>query len=155
MNVVFNLNQKSLCIKVSYHSFSCFVSVHTGILSAKIVNCSIIIKYVNLWKVMSFTNLKIVRIVSGSNLNNTSSEFLINIAVCDNRYLSICKWKVYFLSNKICISFIIRINSKCRITKKCLWTSSSYLYISSFFTNYRIIDMPEMSCLLLVFNLCI
>ena len=97
---------------------------------------------------MSFTNLKIVRIVSRSNLNNTSSEFLINIAVCDNRYLSICKWKVYFLSNKICISFIIRINSKCRITKKCLWTSSSYLYISSFFTNYRIIDMPEMSCLL-------
>ena len=155
MNVVFNLNQKSLCIKIIYHSFSCFVSVHTGILSAKIVNCSIIIKYVNLWKVMSFTNLKIVRIVSRSNLNNTSSEFLINIAVCDNRYLSICKWKVYFLSNKICISFIIRINSKCRITKKCLWTSSSYLYISSFFTNYRIIDMPEMSCLLLVFNLCI
>ena len=155
MNMVFNLNQKSLCIKVSYHSFSCFVSVHTGILPAKIVNCSIIIKYVNLWKVMSFTNLKIVRIVSRSNLNNTSSEFLINIAVCDNRYPSICKWKVYFLSNKICISFIIRINSKCRITKKCLWTSSSYLYISSFFTNYRIIDMPEMSCLLLVFNLCI
>ena len=60
---------------------------------------------------MSLTNLEIVRVMCRCNLNYTCTEFLINIRVCNNRYCSVCKWKFNFLSNKVCVSFIIRINS--------------------------------------------
>lgn len=60
---------------------------------------------------MSLTNLEIVRVMCRSNLNYTCTEFLVNIRISNDRYCSVCKWKFNFLSYKVCVSFIIRINS--------------------------------------------
>ena len=149
------LYKKSLSFKVFKNCLSCLISVHSMITSIRTVNSSVIIHNIYLFKVMSLTNLKVVRVMSRCNLNTTSSELLIYIRICNNRNLSVNKRKKKSLTNDISISLIIRINGNCSITQKCFRTSCSYLNKSSFFSNYWIINMPEMSFLLFMYNLCI
>ena len=155
MSMWHNLYQKAECLKVCYHCLSCLVAVHTLILSAKGIDGSVIIQYINLLKIVTLTNLKVVRIMGRCNLNTACSELLINIIICNNRNLSVGKRKLKHLTNDILISVIIRINSYRGITKKGLRTGSCYLHESAFLTNYRVVNVPEESRLLLVNNLSI
>ncbi len=100
---------------------------------------------------MTFTNLKIVRIVGGCNLYGTGSEFFIYIVICHNRDLSSHQWKNYILSYDIFVSFILRMYRNSRISQESFRSCSCNLkeIIRSY---HRILNVPEESILFLVFN---
>ena len=103
---------------------------------------------------MTLTNLKIVRVVCRCNLNRTCSKFFIYIVICYNRNLFVNQRQNYILSYQLFIALIIRMYCDRSISKHCLRTGCCDLntFICS---NDRIVNMPEMSCLILVFYLCI
>ena len=104
---------------------------------------------------MTASNLKVVGVVCRCDLNAACSEFLVNILIGNNRDLSVCKRKLQHLSYKVFISFILRVYSNCCIAEKCLRTSGRDLNKTSFLTYDGIIDVPEKSVLVLMYNLCI
>ena len=59
---------------------------------------------------MSFANFKVIRVVSRSNLNNTSTKFHINIFISNNWNFSVYKRNYTNLAYNILISFIIWMN---------------------------------------------
>ena len=150
-----DLYEESKCVKVCHHLLSCLVAVHACILAAQLIDGCIIVQYIYLLKVVTLSNLEIVRVMGRCNLYTACSELLVNIWICDNRDLSVCKWQLQHLSNYICVSLIIRIYSNSCISEKCLRSCGCYLNKSSRLSNYRIVDVPEISVLLLMDNLCI
>ena len=59
---------------------------------------------------MTLSDLEVVRVVSRSYLNNTGSEFHVNIGVLNYRYCLVNNWKPHTSAVKLCISLIIRMN---------------------------------------------
>ena len=104
---------------------------------------------------MTFSYLEIVRIMCRCDLYTACSELFIYVRICDNRNLPVCTWKLQSFSNDILIALIIRVYSYGCISEKCLRTCCCDLYESAFLANYRIVDMPEKSFLLLMLYLCV
>ena len=152
--MILNLNKKSCCLKVLNHRLTCLITVHSGIFATIFINSSIIIEHINLREIVSLANLEIVRVMCRCNLNNTCTKFHIYVFICNNRNLAVHKRQFNHLSDKVFVSVIIRIYCKRRVTDKCLRTCSCD--DDGIICSYDwILDMPEMSCLLLIFNLSI
>ena len=154
MNMVYHFYQQSLCIKISYHSFSCLITIHAVIFAARAVDGGIIMHDIDLSQVMTSSYLEIVRVMSRRDLYAAGSELFVYIRVSDHRDFSVCQWKLQSLSDEVFVSVIIRIDCHCRITKQSLRTGGCDLHITTSVSN-RIIDVPEMSSLLLMLYLCI
>ena len=109
---------------------------------------------------MTLSYLEIVRVMSGCDLNYARSEVFLYVAVGNDRYLPVYKRKPYISAYYIRISLILRVNCYSSITEHGLGTGSSklqesYLGYRSVSLDKRILDMPEMSLLLLIINLSI
>ena len=101
---------------------------------------------------MALTDLKVIRIMRRRNLDRTGSELHIDILVRNDRNLFIDQRKNNRLSHQIFIALIIRMNSDGCVTEHCFRTCCRDL--KRIVCPYdRITDMPEMACLLLVFDL--
>ena len=150
-----NFYKESLLFQVFYHGLTCLVAVHTCIFSAKAVDGCVIIEDIDLLKIMAASNLEVIGVMCRCNLNAACSEFLVNILIGNNRDLSVCKRKFQHLAYKVLISLILRVYSNCCIAEKCLRTCGCDLNETSFLTYDRIIDVPEKSVLVLMYNLCI
>ena len=147
--MLFNLNKKSKLIKVSYHLFSCFISVHSCIFAAEFIDCSIIVHNLNLFKIMSLSYFKVVRVMCRSDFNNTCTKIHFNIFVRNNRNRFINKRKNYVFTNDVFISFIVRMYRNGCITKKCFRSCCcNYNMAATVFKH--IFDMPEMALFFLV-----
>ena len=147
--------QVSLLFQISYHRFSCFVAVHSGVFSTVLlVDCCIIIHDVNLWKVVTFSNFEVVRVMCRCDLNRTCSELFVYIVIGNDWDFSVCQRQFTHLSYDVFVSFIIRMNCDRSISKQCLRTCRCDLQIV-ICSNDWILDMPEESVLLLMFNFCI
>ena len=104
---------------------------------------------------MAFSYFKVVRVVCRCNFNASGSELFVYVSICDNRDLTVGQRKLQHFSYDICISFILRVDSHCGISEQSLRTGGCDLYETAFLANYRVVNVPEMACLLLIFNLCI
>ena len=144
----------SLCIQISYDCFSCFIAVHSCIFATFIIDCSIIIHDIDLWKIMTFSNFKVIRVMCRCDLNRTGSKFFIYIIICNDWNFFVNQWKQYILTNDIFISLVIWMYSNRTISKHCLWTCCSNLKESVCSYDW-ILNMPEITILLFVFYLCI
>ena len=149
------LYEKSQCVKVCHHLLSCLVAIHACILASELIYGCIIVQYIYLLKIVTLSNLEVVRVMCRCDLYTSCSKLLVNIWICDNRDLSVCKWQLQHLSYYICVSLIVRIYCNGCISEKCLRSCGCYLHKSSRLSNYRIVDMPEESVLLLMYNLSI
>ena len=89
------------------------------------------------------------------NFNASGSELFVYVSICDNRDFTVGQRQFQHLSYQIFVSVIFRVYRYCGISQKCLRTGRCDLYEFSFFTDYRVVDVPEVACLLLIFNLCI
>ena len=155
MLVWYNLHKKSECIKISNHCLSCLVTIHACILAAKLVDRSIIIHNIDLFEIMTLSNLEIVRIVCRCDLYTAGSKIFIYILISNHRNLTVREWQLQHLTNDILVSLVLWIYCNGCITEQCLRTCGCDLYESSFLANNRIIDVPEEAILLLMYNLCI
>ena len=104
---------------------------------------------------MTLSNLKVVRVMCRSNLNNTGTKFHINIRIGNYRKLTVHNRKKEFFANQILITVIIGIYSNSRITQHGFRTCGCKLNKlcradTSVILDQRILDMPKMTCLFLI-----
>ena len=154
MHVRNNLYKVSLLIKISYDCFSRLVTIHSCVFSALLVNCCIIVHDIDFRKVMTLSYFEIVRVMCRCDLNSTCSEFFVYIIVCNDRNLTIYKRKDCHLSYDIFVSLIIRVNGDCCISKQCLRTCCCNLK-ETVCSGDRVLNMPEVSVLILMLYLCV
>ena len=151
-----NFYQVSLLFQVSYHCFSCFVAVHSGIFSTiLLIDRCIIVHDVDLRQVVTFSDFKVVRVMCRCDLNRTCSEFFVYIFIGDHRNLSVCERKLQHLADEILVALIFRIYGNSSITQQGFRTCSCNLYETSLFPYDRVINVPEKSILILMLNFCI
>ena len=155
MRMRYYLYQISLFLQVFYHCFSCLISVHTCILAAiLLIDGSIIIHNIDFRQIVTLSNLKVIRVMCRSNLNCTCSEFFVYIIICHNWNLSVSQRKQTLLAYDIFISLIIRMYCNGSISQHGFRTGSCDLQIIIRSDNW-ILNMPEISFLLLMLYLCI
>ena len=150
-----NLHQKAKLVQILYHGFSCFVTIHAGVFTTQLIDGSIIIHDVYFRKVVSLSNLEVVRVMCRCDLYASGTKFFINILIGNNRDLSVCERKLQHFANNVFVTVIIRVYCNCSISKKCFRTCCCNFHEFSFFSNNRVIDVPEKSVLILMLNLCI
>ena len=155
MCMIDNFYQKSLCIQVCNHGFSCLISVHACIFTAFFIDGGIIIHDVDFFQIVAFSYLKVIRVVRRCNFYTTSSKFFVYIRICNYRNLSVCQRQFQHFSNQMLISLIIRIYRYCSISKQSLRTCRRDLYKFIFASHDRIFDVPEMTSLIHMLYLCI
>ena len=150
-----HLYQKALFLQILHHSFSGFIPVHACIFASQLVDGGVIIHNVDFFQIVAFSHFKVIRIVSRSDLYTAGSKLFIHIFISDHRDLSVCQRQLQHFPYQVFISFILRIYCHCRISQKSLRTGGGNLYILSFLSYYRVVNVPEKSVLVLMFYLCI
>ena len=101
---------------------------------------------------MALTNLKVVGVVGRSNLNYTCTEVHFNVFVCNNGDFTVNKRNDKCLADNVLVSFILGVNCNSSIAKHSFGTCGSKFKITASVLE-GVLDVPEMACLFLVFNL--
>ena len=92
VDVLLDLDEKSLRFKIGYHSLSRLVSVHARVLSAIfLVDSRVVVHNVEDRQIVTKSDFVVVRVVSGSYLNYAGTEIHLNILIRDNRDLPVCE----------------------------------------------------------------
>ena len=101
---------------------------------------------------MALADLKVIRVMGGCDFDRAGSEFHIDILVRHNRNLFVDQRKNNCLTHQVFIPLIIGMNRDGGIAEHRLGTRRRNLK-RIVCPDDRITDMPEMACLLLVFDL--
>ena len=147
--------QQSQIFQIFYHCFSCFVAIHACVFSTQIVDGCIIVQDIDFFQVMTFSYFKVVRVMCRCDLYTSGSELFVYIRICDHRDLTVGQRQFQHLSYQIFVSVIFRVYCYCGIAEQRLRTGCCDLYEFSFFTDYRVVDVPEESVLILMLYLCV
>ena len=154
MDMVYHLHQQPLFLQFLYHDLAGFVAIHACVLAAILIDGCVVIQNINLRQVMTLSYLEIVGVVRRGNLNHAGTELLIYVCVGDDRNLAAYQRQDHGLTYDIFIALVVRIHSQGAVAKQCLRSGGSDLHELVAALD-RIIDMPEMACLLLVLYLCV
>ena len=100
----------------------------------------------------ALTDFKVVRVVCRSDFNNTRSLFHICVFVTDNRDFLVKERKDYMTAVEVLVTLIVLVDGNSSITEHCFGTGCCNFKVLACFLNL-IEQMPEMTVLLLVFNL--
>ena len=84
VSVLLDLLHQTFGLQVLYYLFSGFKPVQSRIGTGIVVECAVFVKYVHSFKPMPVAYLKIVRIMRGSDLNDTAAEFGFHKRILDN-----------------------------------------------------------------------
>ena len=107
---VFNVIKQTVLFKPSNNSLTSLISVKTGELTIAVNHNSMLIKDVNLLKIVSLTHSKVVRVMSWGYLNKTGTKACVNMPVREDWNLSVNNWQNNGLSNKVSLFWILRRN---------------------------------------------
>ena len=114
--VIFDMIKITLSLKIGDESLAAFKAIHTDILSAReLVHVTIVGHNIDLFETMTLTYEEVVGIVSGRNLNDTSTELLLNIIVSENWNLATRERKNNVLTDNRGETLILRVDSYGRI----------------------------------------
>ena len=153
MGVRNNLYQETKLVEILDHCFSRLVAVHAGVFAALVVHRRVIVENIDLLKVVTQSDFKVVRIMCRRDLHAARSEFLVYIFIRDHRDLAVRERKLKHFSDEIFVALIVRIDSHSGIAEQRLRTGGRDLDKLSGLADDRVIDMPEKSILINVFNL--
>ena len=109
---------------------------------------------------MALSDLEIVGVVRRRDLDDTGSEFPVDILVGNDRDPPVDKGKPHRASDQVLVPLVFRMDSNCRITEHRLGTrrrefQKCRLGHRAVLFDQRIFDMPEMTRLFLVLDLSI
>ena len=153
VDMLLDLYEKSLCFEIGYHSLSRFISVHTRVLAAVLlVDRSVVVHDVEYRQVVAQSHLVVVGVMSRGDLYNAGSEVHFNILVGDDRYLSVGERQLHGLADNVLVSLVVRVNRNRRIAEKRFGTRGGDLHEAAA-VGERVVDMPEVTLLLLVLAL--
>ena len=158
MRQIFDLNEKSHLIEFLNDSLTCLITIHTLEFATILIDGCIIVQNVDDGKIMTLTNLEIVRVMCRCNLNNTGSFFHICVLIANDGDGTVHDGKHNLLADQILVARIFRINCNCSITQHGLRTGSRELEEllgadTAILIYQGILNMPEVAVLFLVFNL--
>ena len=100
---IFNVIKQAMLFKPSNNSLASLISIKTRELTIAVNNNSMLIKDVDLLKIVSLTHSKVIWVMSWSCLNKTGTKACVNMPVRENWNLSINNGQNNGLSNKICL----------------------------------------------------
>jgi len=154
VGVVLHLQQIALLFQILHDGFSCLIALHACIFAAGSGHGSIIVHHLEDWQVVAASNLIVVRVVCRSDFYNAGTKFHIDIVITDNRNLTVDQRQDDGFANQLLVTFILRVNSNSGIAQHCFRAGGCQDDLSAAVAE-RVAQMPEVSCLLLIFNLCI
>ena len=154
MDMVYHLHQQTLLLQFLYHDLAGLVAIHACVLAAVLIDGCIVVQNIDLRQVMTLSYLEIVGVMCRGNLYYAGTKLLIYISVCDNRNFTTYQRQDHGLTYDIFIPLVIRVYCQGAVAKQGFRSGGSDLYELVTALN-RIIDMPEMACLLLVLYLCV
>ena len=155
MGMRYDLYEQPHLLEVCNKRFSALIPIHSGIFSCFLIHGRIIIDDNDLLQVMALSNFKIIRVMCRCDLHTSGTELLIYVCVCNDRNLASGRRQYEHLSDNILITLILRIDRNCSISEQCLRSGCCDLYKTTLLTDYRIVNVPEKSILLLMLYLCI
>ena len=152
---VFNVIKQAMLFKPSNNSLTSLISIKTRELTVTVNNNSVLIKNVDLLKIVSLSHSKVIRVMSWSYLNKTGTKACVNMPVREDWNLSVNNWQDNSLSNKISLFRVLRRNSYAGIAQHSLWTSSCYGNVLNAINRLfeRVTQVPKIA--LLVSVLCL
>ena len=100
MGVRLDADKVATGFKVGDDSLSRLVSVHSGILPAKLVDRAVVGDYLYYLKVVALSDLEVIRVVRGSDFDAAGTEAYVNIFVGDHGDLSADKGQDERLSDE-------------------------------------------------------
>ena len=104
---------------------------------------------------MTFSYLKVIRVMCRSDLYNAGTKFHIYIGIRNDRNLTVYNRQQNLSANQMLITLVGRVNCNRTVAQHGFRTGGCDFYKSAFLTDDRIFDVPEMTCLLYVLYLCI
>src|SRR5699024_608072 len=119
------------------------------------INGGFIIHHFDLFQIATFSYFKVIRVMGRCDLYTSGFELFIYILISDHRDFSVCKRQLQHFSDEMFISLIVWIYSHCSIAQKSFRTGGCDFHKLSFFSYYRVIDVPEKSVLILMLYLCV
>ena len=148
MLVWFYSDQETAFLQILYDLLAAFIAVHTAILSAVLIDCSILVKDIDDLQIMSETDLVVVGIVRRGDLYDAGPEIHLHVVIRDHGDLPADYGQYDGFANGIPISLVIRINCDGGIAQQRLRPRRGELKVSASVAE-RISEMPEESILLL------
>ena len=163
-------------LKIGKNCFSCLHSCHSCVFSAvkhlglvfcKLTLClqlvvfgdvlstrhmTVVSKAAHDRKLAALTNLKVVGVMGGSNLNNACSFFHICVFVAYNRDFLVEQRENYVTAVQMLVAFVVLVDCNGCVAEHCFGTCCCNFKVFACFLNL-IEQMPEMTVLFLVFNL--
>ena len=104
-----NFYQKTQVFQIFYHGFSGIVTVHAGVFAAFFVDGSVIVQDVDLFQVVTFSNLEVVGVMSRGDLYAAGSELFVYIEIADHRDLAVGEGELQHFSDEVLITLVIRV----------------------------------------------
>ena len=145
MSDIFDFYQIALFFQVCYYCFSGFHTIHACVFACFFVHSTIVVHYVDTRQVMTYTNFKVVRVVSRCNFYNTGTEFTVNIFITYDGDFFIHQRQDTCFADEVLITFVIRMNRNSNVAHHCFGTSCCQT--QSFIGAYNgIFNVVEMTC---------
>ena len=152
MAVILNLDERALRLEVFDNGLSRFISVHARIFRIVIGNLRIICEDIDHRKIVTKSDLKVIRVMGRCNFDNARSEVYFNIIIGNNGDLPVDYREYESLADYILISLIVRVDRNGCVAQKGFGSGGCKLKVSAAVLE-RIAQMPEVTRLILIFNL--
>ena len=151
---VFDAHKVSARFEIRNDSLSCLIAIHACVLGISVRDLCVFREADLHGKTVTATDLKVVGVVSGSDLYATRSLFGIGVLVTNDRNTASNQRKHAVTADKILVALVVGVYGNSRIAQKRFGTCCCNLKISAA-TDERILNVPEVSLLLLIGNLCV
>ncbi len=157
VRVVLDLHKQPFRFQFLHDLFSRLVAVQTRVSAAVFVDGSVVVHDIDFRQVMTLPDFEVVRVMSRRDLHHARTELHIHILVFHHRNRFVDDGQPDHSSFQISISLILRIHCHGGIAQHRLRTGGGKLQElrragRTVLVHQRILDMPEMTCLLLVLH---
>ena len=152
MRVRLHLDEVALGFQVGDKGVTRFVAIHALVFAAEVVDSGVIVHDLDLLKPVALPDKEVVRVVGGRDLHAARTEADLHIVVGDDRDLSADDRQDQRLADKVGVALVVRVDGDGSIAEHRLGAGGGDLDILVAALD-RVLDVPEMSCLLAVFDL--
>ena len=158
MRIILDLHQQSKLLQLFHDGLSGLISIHALKSSAVGVDGGVIVHHIDDGKPMPSAHLKIVGVMGRGDLHHARAELPVHISVRNNRNHTVHDRQHHAPADEMAVPLILRMDCHRRISQHGLRPGggeSQKLRIrgSTVLPHNRVLDMPQMSRLLLINHL--
>ena len=151
MRTVFNFHQQPQFVQVFYDILTAFIPFLSFITSGLLGHDAVFINDNDGLQVLPQAHLIVVGVMGRGDLHRAGTEFRINIVVGNNGNDPVHDRQQDFFPYQLAVPLVFRIYGYRRIAGDGLRTGSGNGQVFPFMTDDRILDIPQMTRIVLVF----